>query len=183
MSQTNTIQMANESGAAFRGHLNEALVAITTNHSGAASPLETYPYMVWLDTSTNPPTPKRRNANDTGWDNISPALLTGADFTGNISAPAITAGIGAPTVKMKKIAGTSGTAAGSTVFVAHGLDQSKILAIHPLLENAGNKLMPSHFLAPIQYIAYTTSTSVAIELGASAGITSRPFTVLIVYEE
>lgn len=67
--------IANQSGAAFRADLNNALSAIVTDNSGASAPSPTFAYMVWADTSTN--TLKRRNAANSAWQII-------GDLAGNV---------------------------------------------------------------------------------------------------
>ena len=59
--------IANQSGAAFRADLNNALQAIVSNNSGAAAPSTTYAHQVWVDTSTAPATIKRRDAANAAW--------------------------------------------------------------------------------------------------------------------
>lgn len=57
--------IANQSGAAFRADLNNALAAVASQNSGAAEPSVTYAYMPWADTGTG--LFKIRNASNTGW--------------------------------------------------------------------------------------------------------------------
>lgn len=64
MSQHDYI-LANQSGAAFRADLNDALGAIVTQNSGATAPATTYAYMPWADTTTG--LYKIRNAANSGW--------------------------------------------------------------------------------------------------------------------
>ena len=58
----------NQSGAAFRGDLNAALLALVSQSSGAAAPSVTYPLMMWADTTNN--LLMQRNAANTAWINI-----------------------------------------------------------------------------------------------------------------
>lgn len=55
----------NQSGAAFRGDLNAALMALVSQSSGLAAPSVTYPLMFWADTTNN--LLMQRNAANTAW--------------------------------------------------------------------------------------------------------------------
>jgi microcystin-dependent protein len=57
--------IANQSGAAFRADLNNALAAIVSQNSGAAEPSVTYAYQPWADTTTG--LFKIRNAANNAW--------------------------------------------------------------------------------------------------------------------
>lgn len=57
--------IANQSGAAFRADLNNALAAVVSQNSGAAEPSTTYSYMPWVDTTTG--LYKIRNASNSAW--------------------------------------------------------------------------------------------------------------------
>lgn len=57
--------IANQSGAAFRADLNNALAAIVSQNSGAAEPSNTYAYMPWADTTAG--VMKLRNGANNGW--------------------------------------------------------------------------------------------------------------------
>jgi hypothetical protein len=57
--------IANQSGAAFRADLNNALAAIVSQNSGAAEPSTTYAYMPWADTTNG--LFKIRNAANSDW--------------------------------------------------------------------------------------------------------------------
>ena len=59
------LNVANQSGAAFRSDLNNQLLALGTLMSGAAEPSTTYAYMRWVDTTNN--IIKGRNAANNGW--------------------------------------------------------------------------------------------------------------------
>jgi len=55
----------NQSGAEFRQDLNNALLAIVSQNSGATAPTTTYAYMLWADTANGQL--KQRNAANTDW--------------------------------------------------------------------------------------------------------------------
>ena len=68
-------------GSVFLSDLNSNLQAIVTDNSGTTEPTVTYANMVWADTSTSPPTIKRRNALNTAW-------VSDNDITGNVTISA-----------------------------------------------------------------------------------------------
>jgi hypothetical protein len=57
--------IANGGGAAVRADINNALLAILSQNSGATAPTTTKPFMFWYDTTTG--VLKMRNAADTAW--------------------------------------------------------------------------------------------------------------------
>lgn len=57
--------IANQTGASFRSDLNDALAALATNSSGAASPSTTFAYQWWADTTAN--RLKQRNGANSAW--------------------------------------------------------------------------------------------------------------------
>jgi hypothetical protein len=57
--------IANQSGAAFRQDLNNALAAIVSINSGSTAPATTFAYMLWLDTAAGQV--KQRNAANNAW--------------------------------------------------------------------------------------------------------------------
>ena len=59
------LNVANQSGSAFRADLNNQLLALGTLMSGATEPSTTYAYMLWADTTAN--FLKMRNAANNGW--------------------------------------------------------------------------------------------------------------------
>jgi hypothetical protein len=89
--------IANQSGAAFRGDLNNALDAIATNNSGSSEPSTMYAYQWWADTNTG--LLKQRNAANNAWITIgtlattrlglaptaSPSFTGTATFSGSIN--------------------------------------------------------------------------------------------------
>ena len=74
--------IADASGGAFLADLNNALAAIVSNNSGAAAPSTTYPYQLWADTGSTPPTLRQRNGANNAW--IAIGLLDSANL-GNLS--------------------------------------------------------------------------------------------------
>lgn len=57
--------LANQSGAALRADLNDALAAIVSNNSGATEPATTFAYQLWADTTAA--VLKQRNAANNAW--------------------------------------------------------------------------------------------------------------------
>ena len=62
---THDYDIANQSGAAFRTDLNNALAAIQSNNSNSSSPATTVAYQWWADTSNN--VMKIRNSANNAW--------------------------------------------------------------------------------------------------------------------
>jgi hypothetical protein len=89
--------IANQSGAAFRSDLNNALSAIVSQNSGSAQPSTTFAYQLWADTTTG--LLKIRNAANNAWvtvgdlatTNLGLAALASPTFTGTVTAPTFTA--------------------------------------------------------------------------------------------
>ena len=84
--------IANQSGAAFRADLNNALSAIVSQNSGASEPSTTYAYQWWADTTTG--LLKIRNAANNAWitvgtladANLGLLSLAGGTLTGALLA-------------------------------------------------------------------------------------------------
>lgn len=80
--------IANQSGLAFRQDLNNALLAIVSQNSGASQPSTTYAYQWWADTTTG--LLKLRNAANSAWitigtlasANLGLATVASPSFTG-----------------------------------------------------------------------------------------------------
>ena len=62
---THDYVIANQSGAAFRTDLNNALAAIVSNNSNSSAPSTTYAYQWWADTNTG--ILKIRNSSNNAW--------------------------------------------------------------------------------------------------------------------
>lgn len=78
MSQ-NDFTIANQGFPGFRSDLNNALQALASLSSGASAPSPTFPYQIWVDTTTNPAVMKLRNGDNDAWislGNISTTLDT-----------------------------------------------------------------------------------------------------------
>jgi hypothetical protein len=57
--------LVNQAGASFRGDLNNALLAIVGQNSGASAPTTTFAYQIWADTTTG--LLKQRDAANASW--------------------------------------------------------------------------------------------------------------------
>ncbi len=97
-------------------------------------------------------------------------------------------GTDAPAIKMKKLMGTTGSEQGAQINIAHGLNSAKILAVNVLVQYAseGYDVPSSYTFNPgYEFTYYVTSTDIWIWLksGNSATIVSKPFKILVTYEE
>ena len=76
MSQAPSFVIINDNGAAVRAQINQVNAALRSTSSGATAPTATAPGMLWVDTSTTPPTLNIRNVADSAFE----ALLDGGDY-------------------------------------------------------------------------------------------------------
>ncbi|CUH60227.1 hypothetical protein [Thalassobacter stenotrophicus] len=76
MAQVPSFIIVNDSGAAVRAQLNQVIAALQTLSSGAQEPADTAPGMLWLDTSTSPPTLRYRDSSDSTFE----ALMDGGGY-------------------------------------------------------------------------------------------------------
>ena len=84
---THDYVIANQSGAAFRTDLNNALAAIVTNNSNGSAPATTYAYQWWADTNAN--LLKLRNSANNAWITILKLDGTYLIADGSDSAPSL----------------------------------------------------------------------------------------------
>ncbi|NHM06729.1 hypothetical protein G4D82_05820 [Flavobacterium sp. CYK-4] len=96
-------------------------------------------------------------------------------------------GTTAPAVKMLKFTGTTAALQGNTSVILHGLTSSKILAVNILVEyTSGSSVPPSYTAsAGYEYDYFVSATGITIwnKTGNSANILSKPFRILVTYEE
>lgn len=96
-------------------------------------------------------------------------------------------GSSAPKIQMKKLTGTTAVAQGSTVNIAHGLNSAKILSVDVLVEYGPNSFVHHSYTesAGYQFNFFFGSLSITIVNinGNSAQILSKPFKILVTYEE
>lgn len=84
---THDYVIANQSGAAFRADLNNALAAIVSNNSNSSQPATRYAYQWWADTSAG--VMKIRNSANDGWIELFQLDGTLTLEDGSNSAPAL----------------------------------------------------------------------------------------------
>ena len=84
---THDYVIANQSGAAFRTDLNNALAAIVSNNSNSSSPATTYAYQWWADTSNG--ILKIRNSANNAWIELLQLDGTLTLENGSASSPAL----------------------------------------------------------------------------------------------
>lgn len=103
--------ISNQSRAALRADLNNALAAAATNNSGPAAPSTTYPFLLWPDTTEG--LLKMRNAADNAW------VVVGTLDTANLGlATAASMAAAAPVLGTAQNS-TSGTAISFTGIPSH----------------------------------------------------------------
>ena len=85
---------------------------------------------------------------------------------------------------MKKLTGTTAALEGGQSFVAHGLTRSKILSFDVLVDDGSFTICP-HDISPYNFTTFADGTNIIVQniSGESGSILSKPFTVLITYEE
>jgi hypothetical protein len=96
-------------------------------------------------------------------------------------------GSSSPKIQIKKLTGvTSATQGGSIAFV-HGLNPSKIISVDVLVEWSANSFLHAayRFNPGYEFDFFTDASTITIaNVGSnSINILSRPFKVLITYEE
>jgi Head domain of trimeric autotransporter adhesin len=96
-------------------------------------------------------------------------------------------GTDAPAVKVKKLTGTTSSVEGFNVNIAHGVTASKILSVSVLVESSTNNFTPPGFTHFTGYEYNFDILNGAVWIfnvaGNSGNILSKPFKVLITYEE
>lgn len=97
---------------ATRTDWNSVLAAIVTNNSGTTAPATTYPYMDWIDTSSNPAVWRKRNGANNAWVTIGTCDTTNLGLA-TLLSPALT---GTPTTPTAS-ASTNTTQIASCAFV------------------------------------------------------------------
>ncbi|MFN3847857.1 MAG: hypothetical protein ACK4NY_00440 [Spirosomataceae bacterium] len=95
-------------------------------------------------------------------------------------------GSDAPSIKMKELTGTTNSVNGGAANIAHGLSQSKILAVSVLVNGSfGNDVPPNSTYSGFGYDFFVSPTNITINniSGNDANITNRPVKILITYKE
>ena len=94
------MDIANQGFPAFRADLNNALLSLVSNSSGATEPESTFAHQFWVDTSADPSVLKQRNADNDAWVTIGSINQTTDTFNLAIAQ----GGTGAATAASAKIA-------------------------------------------------------------------------------
>jgi hypothetical protein len=93
----------------------------------------------------------------------------------------------APKIQMKKLTGTTSATQGTSISIAHGLTSSKIIAVAVLVEYASNSFIHHsyQFNTGYEFNFFITATTISIaNVAANSGnILSKPFKILITYEQ
>lgn len=127
-----------------------------------------------------------------GWrfwvNNAGNTTITGFTQLGNGVPSGAAAGATAPLIKTMKLTGTTSSASGGGVFLAHGLtNASKVLSYSVLVYGNALSVFPPEYSynTGYQYSTYCSNTSIHIlnSVGNSSNILNKTFTVLITYEE
>lgn len=114
--------------------------------------------------------------------------ITGFTQLGNNTPAGADASKTAPAIKTMKLTGTTSSASGAGVFLAHGLaNASKVLSYSVLVYGNALSVFPPEYTynTGYQYSTYCSNTSIHIlnSVGNSSNILNKTFTVLITYEE
>lgn len=70
MAQTDSYELGNDAGLAFRLRLNAVLAAVQSTNAGPAPPVQTRPGMLWCDTSGSAPLLMIRTLADDAWQEL-----------------------------------------------------------------------------------------------------------------
>lgn len=95
-------------------------------------------------------------------------------------------GSSSPKIQMKKLIGTTAGTEGGIVYIAHGLDATKIIAVEVLVGAGSVFIHPGYRYVPGDEFNFSVGSFEIIVLnitGNSANILSKPIRVLITYEE
>jgi hypothetical protein len=76
VTQVPSFVIINDNGAAVRAQINQVLRAVHSTNAGESEPTATAPGMLWVDTSTTPPTLRLRDIADNSFE----ALLDGGEY-------------------------------------------------------------------------------------------------------
>lgn len=128
---------------ATRTDFNNALAAIVTNNSGTTAPTTTYPYMDWIDTSSNPAVWKKRNGANNAWVTIGTCDTTNLGLA-TLLSPALT---GTPTT-------TTAAASTNTTQIASCAFVQSAMAVVPGWTNATLVNSWANFGAPYTVLRY-----------------------------
>ncbi|HEY0742524.1 MAG TPA: hypothetical protein VGD40_13710 [Chryseosolibacter sp.] len=131
------------------------------------------------------------NVVSTGYGALTNGLHIGnttAPSSGNLEVDGFTkSGSDAPSIKMKKLTGTTAAAEGNEVLIAHGLTVSKIISVSVIVEATATFHIHEAYTNNVEYQFnwYLTDTQIRIwnTAGNSGNILSKPVKILITYEQ
>lgn len=154
--------IANQSHTAFRADLNDALLAIASQNSGASAPSTTYAYQLWADTANA--LWKIRDSTNSSWLTIGPIAPTQAVQRSYLGIDPANLG-----------ASVAGNALTITLKSAAGADGSTAL---PIPEAFRSATLTS---GAIDSVSQTASQSLVVSSGSTLGTSnSTPFRLWVV---
>ena len=94
-------------------------------------------------------------------------------------------GSDSPSIKVKKLTGTTANSQGGSTPVLHGLTRSKILSVSVLVDDGTFSNPPNLPLSGYEFYFDITNSNINIynSSTSSSNILSKPFTILVTYEE
>ena len=95
-------------------------------------------------------------------------------------------GSNAPAIKVLKLTGTTANAQNGSVTILHGISPDKILSTTILVEYSANSYIPASYgRAGFEFDFYISNNNIYIWNSAanSSSILSKPFKIMITYEE
>lgn len=122
-----------------------------------------------------------------GFNSNGNAVITGFTQLGNSTPAGADASKTAPAIKTLKLTGTTDAAQGGSVAVAHGLPSSKILSYTVLVDIGATFHISPEYTGDtaLNYTTFFDSSYIFVvnTFGKSNGLLSKPFRVLITYEQ
>ncbi len=135
---THDYVIANQSGAAFRTDLNNALAAIVSNNSNSSEPATKYAYQWWADTSAA--VMKIRNSANDGWIELFQLDGTLTLEDGTASAPGLSFRSDLDTGVFRSSSNVLNVTTGGTERVE--IDNNAVTITPPLEINTGTNISP-----------------------------------------
>lgn len=175
--------IANQSHTAFRADLNDALLAIASQNSGASAPGTTYAYQLWADTTNA--LWKIRDSTNSSWLVIGPIAPTQAvqrSYLG-VDAPTVSCSVGssALTIALKTAAGADASSAlplsiafRSATLSSGAINVRTLSAALSVVISSGSTLGAASGVARPLYV-YAIDNAGTVELGVSASYFGMDF--------
>lgn len=167
--------IANQSHTAIRADLNDALLAIASQNSGASAPGTTYAYQLWADTANG--LWKIRDSTNSSWLTIGPIAPTQAvqrSYLG-VDAPTVSCSVGssALTIALKTAAGADASSAlplsiafRSATLSSGAINVRTVTGALSVVISSGSTLGASNGVARTLYV-YAIDNAGTVELGVS----------------